>query len=134
MITKILQKISLNQRGLTLAEIIATLVIIGILAGLIVPRFVDLETNASQKAIDFAISELNGREELTWTDQKISPSGYIDDAKVHNAIEYTLGSDYTWTPGEPTATGGTLNFRGVAVVLNRTESESNKPAEWKRTP
>jgi len=134
MMTKIQQKILLDQRGLTLAEIIAVLVIIGVLSGLVVPQFIDLESGAKQKAIDSAIGELNGREQVTWADQKISASGYIDDVKVHNAMQYTLGPDFTWNPGEPTVSGGTINFKGAAASLIRTESESNKPAEWKRSP
>jgi prepilin-type N-terminal cleavage/methylation domain-containing protein len=117
MITKIQQKTSLNQRGLTLVEIIAVLVVLGILTALAVPRFIDLESGAKQKAIDAAIGELNGREDLTWADQKISDSGYIDDTTVHAAMDYTLGPYYTWNPGEPIESGGTLNFKGVAVRL-----------------
>ena len=131
---KIQQKTLLVQRGLTLIEIIAVLVVLGVLTGLVMPRFIDLEANAKQKAIDAAIGELNGREDLTWADQKISDSGYIDDAKVHSAMEYTLGPDYTWNPGDPTASGGTINFQGVAVGLIRIVSESVKPAKWKRAP
>ena len=56
------------------------------------------------------------------------------DAQVHGAIEYTLGSYYTWDPGEPTVSGGTLNFKGLGIGLNRTESEFHKPAIWKRSP
>jgi prepilin-type N-terminal cleavage/methylation domain-containing protein len=131
--TKIQQKILLDQRGLTLVEIIAVLVILGILTALVVPRFIDLESGAKLKAIDAAIGELNGREDLTWADQKISDSGYIDDATVHSAMDYILGPDYTWNPGDPTASGGTINFKGAGVTLIRIASESLKPAEWKRS-
>lgn len=45
-----------NQKGFTLIEIIAVLVILGILAAVAVPKFVDLQTEASQKALDGALS------------------------------------------------------------------------------
>ena len=132
--TKKQQKTLLDQRGLTLVEIIAVLVILGVLAAVAAPRFIDLEANAKKKAIDAAIAELNGREDLTWAKLKTSPTGYIDDAQVHSAIEYTLGSYYSWTPGDPAVSGGTLKFKGLEVDLNRAESEFEKPAKWTRSP
>ena len=134
MMTKIQKKKLLGQRGLTLVEIIAVLVILGVLAGVAAPRFVDLEAGAKNRAIDAAIAELNGREDLTWAKLKTSPTGYIDDTQVFSASEYTIGAYYAWNPGDPKVSGGTINFKGVGIGLNRTESEFHKPAIWERSP
>ncbi len=121
-----------NNSGFTLVEIIAVLVILSVLAAVAVSRYVDLEDNARQKAIDAAISEINARESLTWADHKISTSGFVSDVKVFGGINLNLYPNYTWNPGDPTVTGGTLDFKGESFTLSRTASSYLKPAVWKR--
>jgi len=105
------------------------LIILGILASVAVARFNDLEDTSKQVAIDSAISDLNGRESLTWANHKISTTGYVDDQNIVNAIDYNLGDGYTWSVA-PSQTGGTVEFQGLSVPLTRTESDISQPAVW----
>ena len=122
-----------NDQGFTLLEIIAVMVILSILAAIVVPKYVSLDESARQRAIDAGIAELNGRETLTWSNEKISISGWVSDEKTFGLIDPFLGNEYEWGTDEPKLTGGTLTFKDSAPAsLSRVESTVERPGSWSR--
>ncbi len=131
-------------QGFTLVELIGVLLLLSILSALAIPRYLDLEANASNRAIDAAIAELTGREGILWADVNFSASGFDPvtcdgfiwgNMKNDSTGNYPfLGAGYVWVTG-PIETGGTLDFRGSdTVILSRTPSTTAYPAKWMRQP
>ena len=122
-----------GQKGFTLIELISTLVIISVLASVLIPRYVETERNSRLRAIDLGVSELNGRETLTWALVKLSDSGWMNDQpQIWLRMDTNLGADYDWTAG-PNNSGGTLRFKmDESAVLVRSPSLSETPGKWRR--
>ena len=112
-------------------EIVAVLVILGILAAVAVPRFIDVAARADQRSLDLGVAELNQRESLVWADIMLSNSGWSDDTATFGRMDVDLGSAYQW-PAPPTAGGGTLRFGSATAPLSRAPSTSLSAGRWSR--
>ena len=121
-----------RSSGFTLIEIIAVLAILGILASLSIPRFIDLDSSATKQALVSSVTELNGRESLTWSKVKLSTTGWVEDEGVFAKMDTGLGPDYKWSP-KAKIDGGKVHYKDMMVKLDRKPSTANSPAKWEIT-
>ena len=91
-----------NQKGFTLVEVIAVLVILGILAAVAIPKFFDMQETARIKAIEAAIGELNGQVALAFAQNALAsgPAGYCSN------FTGDIGPDFIFATSIVDATNG----------------------------
>ena len=123
------KRAGLNQKGFTLIELISVMIIMGVVASVSIQKFDLLSETASQQALYLGIKELNIRESLTWTNLKISNTGYTNDDDLYPLIDTDLGAGYKWNPG-PSISGGTLHFKAHSKTLTRVPSTEKSAAKW----
>lgn len=144
-----------SSSGFTLIEVIAVLILLGVLAAFAVSRYVGIEASARQSAIEAAMAEFNGREALLWTRYQLLQSDFANvnafDLQIWrdlnpyldaNMPDYGSGSSHAtgkdWNL-RPTRMGNAttgreyraeLDFQGEEVTVHRIPATFESPGVW----
>lgn len=82
----------LNQKGFTLIEMIAVMLILGVIAAIAAVKFIDFDRTAVDRVVDLTIAEINDYEKVGWANCKIADDfeSCIDELDIED-----LGNDRT---------------------------------------
>ena len=114
-----------NQKGFTLVEIIAVLILLGILAAVAIPRYIGLTDQARENAALAAISEAKGRLSTAYGAVLLDGGGtapgitaVVTSAGFTDATQIVVG-DYALTP--------TIAGNSVGIVVDSVQGNALSP-------
>lgn len=117
-----------NQRGFTLVELIAVLIVVGIIFTIVLLKFNSFGDSATQQMIDQAIIELNNREKLVWTNLKLS----FYEGDIDEEIQVIMNEKYLDLGNGVEVSLDSISIRGLNVPVKRTTATNKMPAVWSR--
>jgi prepilin-type N-terminal cleavage/methylation domain-containing protein len=123
------KRLASSQAGFTLIEIMAVLVIIGVITSVAIKKYDFLTDTAGQQALTYAVRELNSRELLTWALVKMSNAGWEDDNKLFAQVNTNVGEGFSWS-SPPGPSGGTLTIQTASLSLKRNPSTLSVSGKW----
>ena len=116
----------MNQKGFTMIELIAVLIITSMLAIYVIPRMMNLDAKAEIVALNSGVETLNKLEKFAWSEYKLSSERYADpqtDILISSGVNLDIGDRYKWN-------GNKLTFGTSSVTLERVPATNASPGMW----
>lgn len=110
-----------SNKGFSVFEIVLTLIILGILVAVAIPRLFNMPEDAAESSLKTAVVELNVRENLAWGKWKSDKIDYTVNDIKSNLHGFIVSADNTLISSD--------SYRRKAVVA-RTPPTGDAPGRW----
>ena len=112
-----------NKKGFTLIELIIIIVILGILAAIAIPKYLDIQEDARQAVAAGALGALAGADNILFAN-KIINGGTYDFASVYGSVNPS-----GWTAD---AGGIYIDNYATSYQFTYTANGANSPGQYKK--
>jgi len=125
---------TVDREGFTLLEIIAVLIILGVLIAVAVPRYFGIPQDAAETALKTAVSELNARENLAWAKWRADGLSDTVTAITSDLKGFTVDVVDVVDEGNYLLCSGSFNLWSGSFSqqadVSRTPPTDDKPGKW----